>query len=80
MLALKLQRKKQTRTHSYKEENKMKTLKTNLPAGKETTGLMHTFMKQHLFLMKTAQCNTESVNGTKLRGGPSTPAISQTEH
>ncbi len=46
---------------------KMKTPKTNLPSGKETTGLMHTFIKRHPSLMKTAQCNTESMKGPKLR-------------
>jgi len=79
MLALKLQRKKQTRTQ-LQEEHKMKTQKTNLPARKETTGFMHSFVKQHLLLMKTAQCSTESMNGTKLKGAHSTPAIGQTEH
>lgn len=78
MLALKSQRKKTDtkKGHSYKEDEDSKDY---LPAGKETTGHMHTFMKQHLLLMKTAQCYTESMNGTKLRGGRSTPAISQTE-
>lgn len=46
---------------------KMKTPKTNLPSGKETTGLMHTFMKRHQSLMKIAQCNTESMKATTLR-------------
>ncbi len=45
----------------------MKTLKTNLQSGKETTGLMHTFIRPHQSLMKTALCNTESIKGTTLR-------------
>lgn len=49
---------------------KMKTLKSNLPSGKETTGLMHTIIKRHPSFMKTAQCNTESVKRDKTEADP----------